>query len=910
MTSTLFKRCVAFALTFALIMSNAYVAPATSDAAAKVSLNKKSVSLTVAQNGEKITRGTATLKIKKSKKIKIKKTTYKVADTDVATVNKSGKITAKSTGTTKVNVTVNYKLKKKSYKKTLKCDVKVNNTYKNVLSDIKLNYANYATYVGAVIGAKPSYVAKVKLNDDFYLYDCLKVTIDDPSIIKLGEAGYMMGLKEGTTKITISTTDGSNISKSANVKVYATANDVPVTDDMYLKEQTQKTTELLSKWTEEDKVRYTEDDGSIKWNYAEEVNNIYEDNLNKLLETYKKAGKQEDNTSKDVLQCLFSTAKTIYTKEGKETYFKDIKDNIITPILETKSTNELLELSGKFAHDGINSIVNVNGFKFIINNEDQLKDTVAGKIPAPDNELNTQYCYYPLVKPTEQYLENYTTKSGYKYMSEYISSLFKMFDIDSNISNDTTQIIKTLSLKEYNTEAKNMTLKEFKSSYPHLATILTGAEYSINDDTEVYLEHDDLLSRLEAAFNSEDNLNALKGYAIATIVNPLIDYTETGRGINYRFSMAEDGESQTEEEIKASVKEQQDSIVESLTTDIQWDIDHVYTETYYSKNYKPEFDEIVNLFKEQYKETISSCWMGDKAKKNMLDKIDNMMFSSLYPTEEEYKMFCVKDDLKNAEEGGHFFDTIRSIRKNLAYLNRMTVNKDITKYNWWEPVRDIYDGVHAWDMNAFYDANVNQAYLCHAFLANVFFENPDNSKEIDVMNISYMAATIGHEVGHAFDGTGNCFNSKGNIQNLWSDEDKATYQNKTAKLADLFGTTFAVADYDKNLAYYQNGYDVVNEAMADLGGFEIGLKIIKKMYPNDEEALKDYYSYYVGQWVTTDEDKMTADKIEWRLKDPHPMYKNRANTIISMSDDFYKVFNIKETDAMYVAPEDRVTLWN
>ena len=152
MTSTLFKRCVAFALTFALIVTNAYVAPATSDAAAKVSLNKKSVSLTVAQNGEKITRGTATLKIKKSKKIKIKKTTYKVADTDVATVNKSGKITAKSTGTTKVNVTVNYKLKKKSYKKTLKCDVKVRNTYKNVLSDIKLNYPNYATYVGEVTG--------------------------------------------------------------------------------------------------------------------------------------------------------------------------------------------------------------------------------------------------------------------------------------------------------------------------------------------------------------------------------------------------------------------------------------------------------------------------------------------------------------------------------------------------------------------------------------------------------------------------------------------------------------------------------------------------------------------------------------------------------------------------------------
>ena len=50
-------------------MSNAYVAPATTDAATKVSLNKKSVSLTVAQDGEKISYGTATLKVKKGKKV-------------------------------------------------------------------------------------------------------------------------------------------------------------------------------------------------------------------------------------------------------------------------------------------------------------------------------------------------------------------------------------------------------------------------------------------------------------------------------------------------------------------------------------------------------------------------------------------------------------------------------------------------------------------------------------------------------------------------------------------------------------------------------------------------------------------------------------------------------------------------
>ena len=29
-----------------------------------------------------------------------------------------------------------------------------------------------------------------------------------------------------------------------------------------------------------------------------------------------------------------------------------------------------------------------------------------------------------------------------------------------------------------------------------------------------------------------------------------------------------------------------------------------------------------------------------------------------------------------------------------------------------------------------------------------------------------------------------------------------------------------------------------------------------------------------------------------------------------MMDEFYRVFDVSETDAMYVAPEDRVELWS
>jgi putative endopeptidase len=366
----------------------------------------------------------------------------------------------------------------------------------------------------------------------------------------------------------------------------------------------------------------------------------------------------------------------------------------------------------------------------------------------------------------------------------------------------------------------------------------------------------------------------------------------------------------TPAEIKEEAKTQHEALLDGIDLEIPYDIDYVYTHTYYSENYKSELDKMIDLFVEQYKESISSSWMDESTKAAMLDKVNKMKFSSLYPTEEEYKNLCISDDLKNVEEGGRFFNTLSSIRKNHQHLTRMTINHNVKDMHWWSPTKYLFGGVKPWEANAFFDYYLNQVFLCHMFLANIFVDNPDNSKEIDLMNLGYMAGTIGHEMGHAFDDTGNRFNSKGNIINTWSDKDADTYLGKVDKLSKIFDSTFAGCDYNRDTAFYQKGFNVVNESMADLGGLEIGIEICKKKYPNDDEALKKMFSYYAKQWVTTDEDKMDDYKLSWRFDDPHPMFRNRANTILSMTDDFYRVYNIKETDAMYVAPEDRVTLWN
>ena len=43
--------------------------------------------------------------------------------------------------------------------------------------------------------------------------------------------------------------------------------------------------------------------------------------------------------------------------------------------------------------------------------------------------------------------------------------------------------------------------------------------------------------------------------------------------------------------------------------------------------------------------------------------------------------------------------------------------------------------------------------------------------------------------------------------------------------------------------------------------------------------------------------------------DTHSPNKVRVNAVLSSCDAFYDTYDIKETDGMYVAPENRVGIW-
>ena len=98
--------------------------------------------------------------------------------------------------------------------------------------------------------------------------------------------------------------------------------------------------------------------------------------------------------------------------------------------------------------------------------------------------------------------------------------------------------------------------------------------------------------------------------------------------------------------------------------------------------------------------------------------------------------------------------------------------------------------------------------------------------------------------------------------------------------------------------------------MADLGGTEIALRIIKHKYPGRDDLIRSFFEQTAEQWLNTDDyDWLYEKAADYYREEVHPFFRQRANGVASMMDEFYRVFDVRETDAMYVAPEDRVQIW-
>ena len=240
--------------------------------------------------------------------------------------------------------------------------------------------------------------------------------------------------------------------------------------------------------------------------------------------------------------------------------------------------------------------------------------------------------------------------------------------------------------------------------------------------------------------------------------------------------------------------------------------------------------------------------------------------------------------------------------------NRMAANKwglDFQLARLGKPVDRSEWGILPQTVNAYYNATFNEVVFPAAILQPPFF-NPSADPAV---NYGAIGAVIGHELGHGFDDEGSKFDGAGNLRNWWTPADRAAFEALTGKLVAQY-SAFCPFDEGKTCV---NGQLTLGENIGDLGGLSLAYRAYH-MSLNGKEAP-------VINGVTGDQRFFMAWAQIWRAKsreararqmllvDPHSPDNYRINGIVRNFDEWYRAFDVKPGDKLYLPPEQRVRIW-
>jgi putative endopeptidase len=164
---------------------------------------------------------------------------------------------------------------------------------------------------------------------------------------------------------------------------------------------------------------------------------------------------------------------------------------------------------------------------------------------------------------------------------------------------------------------------------------------------------------------------------------------------------------------------------------------------------------------------------------------------------------------------------------------------------------------------------------------------------------------------HGFDDQGCLFDKDGNLQNWWTAEDKARFDERTAVMRDYFNN-IEVAP-----GVHANGAFTLGENIADHGGLQISFTA----FTLNEEAkpafqrLKErdgftpeqrFFLAYANVWAAN----IRPEEILQRTKsDPHSLGRWRVNGALPHIGAWYDAWHVTPESPLYLAPEKRVSIW-
>ena len=316
----------------------------------------------------------------------------------------------------------------------------------------------------------------------------------------------------------------------------------------------------------------------------------------------------------------------------------------------------------------------------------------------------------------------------------------------------------------------------------------------------------------------------------------------------------------------------------------------LYVERHFPAAAKERMVTLVANLVEAYRQSISTLdWMGPATRERALAKLERFTPKIGYPDKwEDYSALqCHADDLLGNVLRSGEWTTDHELAK---------IGKPIDRDEWLMTPQTV---------NAYYHPRMNEIVFPAAILQPPFFD----AEADDAANYGGIGAVIGHEIGHGFDDQGSKYDGDGNLTDWWDTDDRVEFDRRaTALIAQYSALTPA------GLAeHHVNGALTVGENIGDLGGLTIALKAYRIATAGQEPPVIDGFTglqrvllgwAQVWRAVTRDEEAIRRLAV-----DPHSPPDLRCNAVVTNLDAFHEAFDVRETDALFTPPGQRVRIW-
>ena len=314
----------------------------------------------------------------------------------------------------------------------------------------------------------------------------------------------------------------------------------------------------------------------------------------------------------------------------------------------------------------------------------------------------------------------------------------------------------------------------------------------------------------------------------------------------------------------------------------------LYVEQHFPAEAKQAAEEMVVYLVRSFEQHIKDLsWMSAATKTKALAKLAKFNVKIGYP--DKWK------DYSKLEVGESLFENVLNARRWRFEENRAKQGKPVDKTEW---------GMTPQTVNAYYSPLYNEIVFPAAILQPPFYDYKADA----AVNFGGIGAVIGHELSHGFDDSGSQYDGNGNLNNWWTDDDKAQFEQAASALVAQFEA------YQPVPGVFVNGRFTLGENIGDLGGVSVAFDALRlylkeKGSPGEIDGFTQQQRFFLS-WATIWRTKTTEQFVVNQVKtDPHSPAQYRAVGPLVNVDGFYEAFEIKEGDKLYLPKSKRIVIW-